>query len=457
MIFERFYLGCLSQASYLVADPATKLAAVVDPRRDVEVYLAFAKKKKLTIRWVLLTHFHADFVAGHLELKARTGAQIALGGLAKADYQFRALSDGETLDLGPNVAIETLWTPGHTPEAVCYAVYDHQKDPDAPVSLLTGDTLFVGDVGRPDLMASQGVTAKQLAGRLYDSLHKKLAELPDQTLVYPGHGAGSACGKNLGSEDCTTLGAQRRSNYAMKRMPKSDFVKLVTADLPPAPAYFAHDAALNRTKRATLDRSLKTALTPLSVAEARKLRSSGAVWVDVRDAADYAKAHAEGSIHVGLEGRFAPWAGAVLPRDKKLVLVCEPGAEQEAAMRLGRIGLDLVVGFVKGGAAALKKAGEPLVSTGRVTAAELRALLKGPNPPKILDVRAKGERERGRIEGSVHIPLDQLEKRAKEVPAGDCVIHCAGGYRSMIAASLLERAGRTGLKDLEGGFAAWTE
>jgi hydroxyacylglutathione hydrolase len=444
MILKQFYLACLSHASYLIADKKSKTAAVVDPQRDVAQYLAFAKKNGVKIRHVILTHFHADFVSGHLELAAE-GAQIYLGRAAKADYPFVPLGDGDALEFG-SARLEILETPGHTPEAICVLV----KEKGRTKAVLTGDTLFVGDVGRPDLMASKGVSAKALAGKLYDSLRGKLLALPDETLVYPAHGAGSMCGKALGPENHSTIGAERRGNYALKPMPKAKFIALVS-DQPAAPKYFGYDAELNRRRRDTLDARLK-AVKRLSIKEALALTAKGAQLLDSRDPAEFEAAHIPGSVNVGLGGRFASWAGMVLDVEKPLIIAAAPGREKETALRLGRIGFDRILGFVSPASAS------PAASIERIEAEGLARELASKNPPLVLDVRGIGERANGLIEPSLHIPLPDLPKRWREVPkAKRLVIHCAGGYRSAIAASILAAKGRTGLVDLVGGYAAWTE
>ncbi|HZI93095.1 MAG TPA: MBL fold metallo-hydrolase, partial [Patescibacteria group bacterium] len=300
MILKQYYLGCLAHASYLIADEAGA-AVVVDPQRDIDQYLDDAARLGLTIRHVLLTHFHADFVAGHLELRDRVGASIGLGARASADYPFTALKDGDTIELG-SVRLKILETPGHTPEGISILAYDLNASADKPHAVLTGDTLFIGDVGRPDLMASIGITADDLAGMLYDSLRGKLMALPDETLLYPAHGAGSMCGKNLSTDTVSTIGAQRQYNYALQPMSKEAFVRMVTADQPEAPRYFAHDAELNRSERATLDTMLERALAPLGLDEMLKLREAGARVLDVRDPAEFEGAHLDGSVNIGLGG-----------------------------------------------------------------------------------------------------------------------------------------------------------
>ena len=453
LVLKQYYLGCLAHASYLVGDTESGLAAVVDPQRDVDQYAQEAARRKLKIAHVVLTHFHADFISGHLELRERTGAVIHLGAKARASYRFEPLKEGARLSLGPKVALEALETPGHTPEAICLVVRSGEK----AHAVLTGDTLFIGDVGRPDLMASAGVSARTLAGKLYDSLHKKLLTLPDETLVYPAHGAGSLCGRNLSSDTVSTIGREKRYNYALKPMTRAAFIALVTKEQPEAPAYFAKDAALNRKARPTLDRALEKGLKPLTPDQARRRAAAGAQLLDTRDPADFAAGHIPGSVNVGLGGKFATFAGMLLDMSKPIVLIADKGKERESALRLARVGFDRVAGFVDGGAAAAHAAGAPLASFPRVSAARLRERLAGKRPPAVLDVRNPGERAASAIEGSAFIPLAQLPQRLSEVPKGELVVTCAGGYRSAMAVSLLLAAGRTGVSDLDGGMNAWNE
>jgi rhodanese-related sulfurtransferase/glyoxylase-like metal-dependent hydrolase (beta-lactamase superfamily II) len=455
MILEQLYLGCLAHASYFVADEESKVAAVVDPRRDVEEYLALAARHGVTIRHVLLTHFHADFVAGHLELRDRCGARIHLGARATAEYAFEPMKDGSRIDLGPRVRLETLETPGHTPEAISILLFDRAKDDARPHAVLTGDTLFLGDVGRPDLLASVGISAADLAGQLYDSLHGKLLALPDETLVYPGHGAGSACGKALSDERVSTLGQQRRLNYALQPMARADFVRLLTSELGEPPAYFAYDAELNKKERATLDASMKRALTPLPLATVLERAHEGAQVVDVRSPTDFEGAHLEGTINIGLGGKYATWAGSVLDRTRPIVLICGAGTEEEAAVRLGRIGFDNVIGFLEGGIEALEARPDLVRSRTRLSAPALAEELRAKAPPVLVDVRAPAEFKANRIEGSVNFPLNHLVERAGEIPKGrPLVLGCRSGYRSAIGASLLARLGIES-SDLVGGIEAW--
>jgi len=455
MHLEQIYLGCLSQASYLIVDEKTKTAAVVDPRRDVGVYLEKAAKLGATIRHVLLTHFHADFLAGHLELRERCGATIHLGARGKAEYPVQAMRDGGALELG-DVRLEFLETPGHTPESVSIVVYDEKKDSKKPVAVLTGDTLFIGDVGRPDLMVAAGMKAEDLAGMMYDSL-KKILKLPDETIVYPGHGAGSSCGKNLSSETSSTLGVQRRANYALQPMSKTEFVRLVTAEQPAAPAYFGYDAGLNRAERVTLERVLATALKPLELDEVLRLAKSGARLLDTRDAEAFAAEHLRGSINIGLSGRYASWVGTLLDPAQPIVLVAASGKEEESATRLGRIGFDGIAGYLRGGLAAAQARPAELVRGARVAREALARRLAAPNPPQVVDVRTNAEWNAGHIEGALHLVLDDLTKDLARVPKNrELVVVCKSGYRSSIGASLLQAAGFERVTDLAGGMDAWS-
>ena len=320
MILKQYYLGCLAHASYLLGDEASANAIIVDPQRDIQQYLADAEKFGLQIRHVFLTHFHADFLAGHLELRDRCGATIHLGSRAQAEYPLVAMKDGDTLDF-PGLRLQVLETPGHTIESISILVFDLQKDPARAHAVLTGDTLFIGDVGRPDLRASLGWTADDLGAHLYDSLHNKLLPLHDEILVYPAHGAGSLCGKPLSSDTVSSLGDQRRLNYALQPMSKEEFIRLVTADQPDAPPYFTYDAILNTREHATLDQTIQNVLHPIDLDEVLRMGDAGSQILDVRDAAEYAKGHLAGSINIGLGGQYATWAGTVLDRaDRKSVV-----------------------------------------------------------------------------------------------------------------------------------------
>ena len=455
MILRQFYLNCLAHASYLIGDEETRRAAVVDPQRDVDRYLEFAAEHGLRIAHVFLTHFHADFVAGHLELRDRTGATIYLGAAARAEYAFTPLHDGDVVEFG-RVRLAALETPGHTPESICLLVYDLARTRTTPHAVLTGDTLFVGDVGRPDLRAALGWSAADLGALLYSSLREKLLPLPDSSLVYPAHGAGSLCGKAISKETVSTIGEQRLSNYALQPMSKSAFVDLVTADQPDAPAYFTYDAVLNSRERPTLEEALARELRPLTIDELLGDQVRVVQVLDTRDPATFAAAHLEGSINIGLGGQYATWAGTVLSHEHGIALVADPGAEAESALRLGRIGFDHVVGYLAGGLRSADSTAARIVSTERVGADVAAMRIASSSPPVMVDVRSPGERARKRIEGSVHVPLNHLLERLSELPAKSPVlVFCAGGYRSSIAASLLQREGITAVSELAGGIAAW--
>ncbi len=455
MILKQYYLGCLAHASYLVADEGSGQAAVVDPQRDVAQYLADAKELRCQIGHVFLTHFHADFVAGHLELRELAGAEIHLGSHARAEYPFTPMPDGASVELG-RVRLEVLETPGHSPESISILVYDADQDDPNPHAVLTGDTLFIGDVGRPDLRAALGWSAEELAGMLYESVHQKLARLPDATLVYPAHGAGSLCGKHLSTDTVSTIGVQRAYNYAMRPMGRERFIEIVTADQPEAPAYFSYDAVLNTRERPTLDHELERELRSLTLGEALASAEDGAQLLDTRDASLFEGAHLRGSINIGLGGSFATWCGTILDRARQILLIAEPGHENEAATRLGRIGFDNVAGYLEGGMQGLAAAPELVERTDRITAGSLAEQLAGPRPPVVIDVRTAPEWQEHRIDEAINISLSRLPERLAEVPSDrPLVVYCASGYRSAIAASVLRLGGRPDVADLVGGLAAW--
>ena len=457
MIFKQYYLNSLSHASYLIGDEESHLAAIVDPQRDVDQYLHDLEDQHLQLRYVFLTHFHADFVAGHLELHCRTDAEICLGARAFADYPFHPMPNGYEVEFGA-VRLKVLETPGHTPESISIVVYDRNQYTERPYAVLTGDTLFVGDVGRPDLLASVGFHTEVLAGQLYDSLHEKLLALPDETLVYPAHGSGSLCGKELGPEICSTIGTQLRQNTALQPMDKTAFITLVSSDQPEAPTYFAYDAFLNRRERRTLEKTMEEALKPLTLEKLLHLKSAGIQILDVRDPEDFATGHLCGSLNIGLGGKFEIWAGIILDREHQIVLVAETGTEVEAITRLGRIGYDHVAGYLNRGIHALAATPELIRRTDRISAIHLSEQIMTVNRPHILDVRSRQEWQQRRIDDSRNIPLPHLVERLQEIPRGHTVVvHCAAGYRSSIAASLLEHHGFTNIMDLVGGFEAWEE
>ncbi|HEX5740361.1 MAG TPA: rhodanese-like domain-containing protein [Pilimelia sp.] len=448
MLLRQHYLECLSQASYLVADETTGRAVVVDPRRDVDELLAECAARGLRVEGVVNTHFHADFVAGHLEVAAATGAWIGYGRRAVTEYPIRRLADGDTIVLG-EVTLTIIETPGHTPESVCLVVRERADAP--PHAVLTGDTLFVGDVGRPDLLASAGTSAEELGAMLYASVQRLLA-LPDDVLVYPAHGAGSSCGKNLSTARHSTIGEQRRTNYACQPMSEQEFVALVTDGQKSAPGYFAFAAALNKQARPLFAQAAD--VPTLGWAAVRAALAEGVVTLDARDADSFAGGHLPGAVNVPLDGRFAETAGTVLRPDEPVLVVAPQGREAEVVTRLARVGFDAIRGV-----AAAPLPADALTRTSRIDAAELRERLAAPDAPLLLDVRNCGERENGAlIEAARHIPLAELPQRLAEVPTDrPIVVHCAGGYRSSVAASLLRRAGvGAPVTDLRGGFAAWS-
>jgi len=455
VILKQFYLPCLAHASYVIGDEATGTAAVVDPQRDTEQYLAFAAEHALKIKHVFLTHLHADFVAGHLELRDRVGAKIYLGAAAKAAYAFTPLRDGDILEFG-RARLKVLETPGHTPESISIVVYDLSASDSQPHAVLTGDTLFIGDVGRPDLRAALGWSASQLGSMLFDSLHTKLLTLPDQSLVYPAHGAGSLCGKSLSKETVSTLGEQRRSNYALQPMSKEAFIHVVTADQPDAPDYFNYDAVLNAEERPTLDQALAREMNPLTLDGVREMQAAGAQILDTRDAVEFASAHLAGSINIGLVGQYATWAGTVLDRKHPIVIIADPGQEKESAVRLGRIGFDHIAGYLKDGLNSLESRPELIAFTERLSAQFAAELLSSSQPPLAVDVRTPRERDRKYIAGSLGIPLNHLKENQEKLPKDRALlVYCAGGYRSSIASSLLQRSGFGQVGEIAGGIVGW--
>ncbi|MGZ4508938.1 MAG: MBL fold metallo-hydrolase [Blastococcus sp.] len=451
MLFTQYYLDCLSQASYLIADETTGKAVVVDPRRDVAEYLADAEAHGLTIVGVIDTHFHADFLAGHLELAAATGAWIGFGERAEADFPIRKLGDGERISLG-EVTLQILETPGHTPESISVLVFEHADDA-VPYGVLTGDALFIGDVGRPDLLASIGVTADELGRMLYRTV-QRLMRLPDLVRVFPAHGAGSACGKNLSTERQSTIGEQRAMNYACQPMTEDRFLAIVTEGQPSAPDYFGYDAVLNRRQHAVFDAA--TAPVPVDLDRLLERQAAGAAVLDARDPQEFAAGHLAGSVNVPADGRFAETSGMVVRPGQEIVVVAPQDREEEIVLRLARIGFDRVAGYLRKPEGAFLAAPERVVRASRLSAPELAGALHRDVPPVVVDVRNAGELSTGTIPGALNIPLAQLPKRLAEIPQDrPVVVHCAGGYRSSVAASLLRREGWTDVSDLLGGYGAW--
>lgn len=455
MILEQLYLGCLSQASYLIADETSGRAMVVDPRRDVSEYLTMATDKGLRIALIVLTHVHADFIPGHTELADATGAEIAMGQASPVSFPIRRLDDGERINLGDpetGVAIDVISTPGHTPESITLAVYESGADA-APTALLTGDTLFVGDVGRPDLLGAGGQSAEDMARDLYRSLRTKIMTYPDAVLVYPGHGAGSACGKALSSETVSTLGDQRRNNYALAPMSEDVFVAAVTDGLAQPPSYFTEDVAINRQGHTLFDpeRDLRS----LTAADAVRQVAEGALLLDVRDAPVFASAHLRGAVNVGLVGRFAEYAAAVHTHDQPVIVFGTARQASEARLRLARVGVETVIGAVTSSPAR-----DPglLATASRVSGRQAAALIASVVGLQVVDVRGPGEFAGGSLPGAVNLPLPRLRADLSLLdPARPVLVTCASGYRSIAAASMLEAMGFADVSDLLGGWGAWQD
>lgn len=448
MIVEQLYTKCLSEAAYFIADGGE--AAVIDPLRDIDVYLEKAAALGVTIKYIFETHFHADFVSGHQELSKKTGAPIVYGPQTDAKFPIHLAKDGEDFKIG-NLTIKALHTPGHTVESTCYLLYNEAG---APYSIFTGDTLFVGDVGRPDLFSGD-LSKEELAGMLYESLNRKIKTLPDEVILYPAHGPGSACGKNLGSETFSTIGEQKKTNYALKDQSREDFIAAVTEGLSAPPAYFPINAQINRTGTGSLEEVLTSSLTPLSVSEFKNKVDAGAWIVDTRPSSVFTQGFIPGSISLGLDGRLAEWAGSLLPFDQPLLLVTEPGKEKESVIRLSRVGIDKVQGFLEGSYEAWEAASEPIDMIIDVEPDEVAMDL--PHDPKmeIIDVRKPAEFEAGHVQDANNVPLDTLSDvltLASISEENNLYVHCAGGYRSVIAASILKREGYHNLRNVLGGF-----
>jgi hydroxyacylglutathione hydrolase len=450
MYFEQFYLGCLAHASYLLASEGE--AVIVDPQRDIDLYLKAADEHGVKIRYIFETHLHADFVSGHRELAARTGAQIYIGAQAGARFPHVDVSDGFELRFG-KARVRVLETPGHTPESICLVVTDEEKSP-RPWAVLTGDTLFLGDVGRPDL--SKTHTPTDLAGLLYDSLHQKLLTLSDDVLVYPAHGAGSLCGRNMRAERSSTIGTERLTNYALQIKTRDDFIKELTTNLPVRPDYFLQDAQINREGAPAL--SDLPALAVLSPQKVKSLLDDGAMVLDVRPNDQFAAGHVPGSVNIALSGQFASWAGSVLGLASRPVLIAESAHQiSEARLRLARVGIEDLQGYLEGGTQGWKQAGLPLATTPQITVQELQQRLESSHVD-VLDVRREAEWQAGHIEDAAWWPLDNFKISPPEISRDNTVaVHCKGGYRSMIACSLLQRAGFSNVANVVGGFDAWQQ
>jgi glyoxylase-like metal-dependent hydrolase (beta-lactamase superfamily II)/rhodanese-related sulfurtransferase len=452
MYFKQFYLACLAHASYLIGSEDE--AVVVDPQRDVDEYIAEADAQQLTIKYIIETHLHADFVSGHHELAKRTGATIVFGSRAGVEFEHLSVNDGDEIKLG-KLILRFIETPGHTPEGICLLVIDPSVS-DQPLKVLTGDTLFIGDVGRPDLAGGKGFTPQQMAELMYDSLHGKILKLPDETEVYPAHGAGSMCGKNMSNEKSSTIGEQRKFNYALKPMSKEEFVQMMTVDLPEAPAYFPKDAEINRSGARDLSElAPPKALTP---ADVELLSLSGHVLLDVRSAELFGAGHVAGSINIGLGGQFAMWAGSLIPMNTDLVLIAETNAQvDEAIVRLARVGIENVRGYLIADLDNWKHEGLKVETIAQLSVGELNERMKD-GTLQVLDVRRPAEYQSGHVPGAHHTPLSSIEKELTSLALAkdqETAVICAGGYRSSAAASLLQQHGFTNLINITGGTNAW--
>jgi glyoxylase-like metal-dependent hydrolase (beta-lactamase superfamily II)/3-mercaptopyruvate sulfurtransferase SseA len=451
MYFKQFYLGCLAHASYLIGSGGE--AAVVDPQRDIEQYINEAESEGLKIKYVIETHLHADFVSGHRELAERAGATIVFGRKAGAAFDHASAKDGDEFRIG-KVILRILETPGHTPESISILVTDTEVS-NQPQKVLTGDTLFIGDVGRPDLVSSKGLTAEQMAGMLYDTLHGKLLKLDDAVEVWPAHGKGSLCGRNMSNETSSTIGQQRRFNHALQPMPKEKFIKMMTVDLPEAPAYFSKDAEINRGgARPLADLPRPAALAP---AEVNKLAGGAATILDVRANTEFGAGHVPNSLNIGLGGQFASWAGQLIKFDAPIVIVADDESKvDEAVTRLARVGIENVKGYLAGGMDAWRHAGLNMNTIAQISIEDLSELLNSQKDLQVIDVRQPGEYDNGHVPSAVNAPLARVSERAPGFdPNRRTAVICAGGFRSSAATSVLERLGFKNLLNVLGGTGAW--
>ena len=450
MQVEQIYTGCLSQGSYYIISKGE--AIIIDPLREVQPYLERAKRDGVSIKYILETHFHADFVSGHLDLAKATGAKIIYGPNANPNFDFYSAKDGEVLNFG-NVSFKVLHTPGHTMESTCYLLLDENGKEHA---LFSGDTLFIGDVGRPDLaQKAASMTMDDLAGMLFHSLRDKVMNLPDEVIVYPAHGAGSACGKNLSKETVSTIGEQKRNNYALRAdMTEAEFIKEVTDGLLPPPGYFGMNVAMNKSGYESISEVMKRGLTPLDLNAFELICENKDVLIlDTRNAPEFAKGFIKGSLFVGLEGQFAPWVGAMIPNvNQNIVLVTEEGKEEETVKRLARVGYDHVLGYLKGGIQTWLSSGKSFEKIDRIDANEFAKEME--NNPFVIDVRKPGEFDAEHVIDAESIPLDYINENLNKFPNKPFILHCAGGYRSMIAASVLKMHGVNDFADVIGGFSA---
>jgi len=448
MEIKQLYTNCLSEAAYFIASEGE--AAIIDPLRDVDTYIQMAEEKGVKIKYIFETHFHADFVSGHIELSQKTGAPIIYGPLTEARFKFHLAKDGEEFSVG-KLKITALHTPGHTLESTCYLLNDEHNE---PYCIFTGDTLFVGDVGRPDLF-SGNMTKEELAGMMYDSLQKHIKPLNDNIIVYPAHGPGSSCGKNLGPETYSTIGVQKATNYALQNMEKAEFVKTVTSGLSTPPAYFPVNARINKEGYDSLDSVYHTGLQPLSIASFKEKVEQGAWILDTRSATVFTQGFIPESLSIGLDGRFAEWAGTLIPNKQALVLITEEGKEKESITRLARVGIDNILGFLDGGYEAWQNAGEQIDLIIDIEPDEFA--MDMPHDPRmeVLDVRKATEFDAAHVKGAFNAPLDSLMDPLNVAMIdmdNNLYIHCAGGYRSVIAASILKRHGYHNMRNILGGF-----
>ncbi len=448
MFIKQLYTGCLSEAAYYIESEGE--AAIIDPLRDIDEYIALAKERNAGIKYIFETHFHADFVSGHLDLSKQTGAPIIYGPGAKTDFKVHNSKDGEIFKLG-KISFEVLHTPGHTLESACYLLKDEN---DKAHALFTGDTLFVGDVGRPDL-SSGNMSSDELAGIMYDTIQNKILPLADDVIVYPAHGAGSSCGKNLGPNTFSTIGEERQTNYALQPQTKEAFIKVVTEGLAEAPKYFAINAKINMQGYDSIEEVKQKGLTPLSLDAFKKLMAEDVLILDTRHADKFTQGFIPGSIFIGLEGRFAEWAGALLPFDKSIILVTEPGMEEETVIRLSRVGFDKMLGFLQGSFEEWSNAGEKVDMIINIEADELSMDI--PHDPNlvVVDVRRETEYADGHVKDAQNIPLNEMTDVAAIAGFEDnqnLYVHCAGGYRSVIASSILKRQGIHNLRNVLGGW-----
>lgn len=445
MYIQQIYTNCLAHAAYYVE--SGNEAIIIDPLREPEPYIQMARERNVSIKYIFETHFHADFVSGHLDLAKKTGADIVFGPNAKPNYQAIITRDKDLFSVG-KIKIKVLHTPGHTLESVCYLLYDENGKEHC---IFTGDTLFVGDVGRPDLM-SGNLSKEELAGMLYDSLNEKIKNLPDEVIVYPGHGAGSACGKNIGKETSSTIGAQKKNNYALQASSKEEFIKAVTSDLPAPPPYFFKDAAINKNGYSSFDEVLKHTLKPLTVEQFKREIENDAIILDTREPSLFGSTFIKGSINIGLTGDFAVWVGTLIEFNKPLILVTAEGKEKETITRLARIGFENVKGYLTGGMGRWIVNKEPFDVIPTYTANEYKPLLKT-GEYVLLDVRRKFEFEKEKIKSSVHISLNELKNKLPQLDKNKkWLAYCAGGYRSMIAASLMKANGFSNVSNIQGGI-----